>query len=49
VNHLETIFVGILDVVVVVNAGAIGVPVIKRIVAAGLFPVFVSEVGLAAE
>src|SRR5271170_45498 len=49
VDHLETVFVGILDVVVVVNAGAVGASVVERIVAASFFPVFVSEIGLAAQ
>src|SRR5208337_960880 len=48
-ENFEPIPVRILHVVVVGNPGAVGVPVIKRIVAARLTPVFVSEVGLSAQ
>jgi len=45
VDDFETVLIGVLDVVVVGNSSAVGASVIKGIVAAGLFPVFVSEVG----
>src|SRR5260370_38782179 len=45
-DDFETVFVGILAVVVVRYPGALGAPVIERIVAAGFFLVFLGEVGL---
>src|ERR1700716_2565046 len=49
VDDFETVLVRILEIVVVGNPGALSVPVIERIVAACLFLVFVSEVGLSSE
>ena len=48
-EDFEPVLVRILDVIVVGNPGALGAPVIERIVAARLTPVFVSQVGLSAQ
>src|SRR6266851_7768793 len=49
VDDFETVLVWILEIVVVGNPGALGAPVIERIVAACLALAFVSEVGLSSE
>src|SRR5208282_4579692 len=49
VEDFETVPVGILDIVAVGNARALGASVIQRIVATLLAAVFVGEVGLTAE
>jgi len=46
VDDFETVLVRILEIVVVGNPGALGAPVIERIVAAGLTLAFIGEVGL---
>ena len=48
-QDFETVFIGIFDVVVVGKAGAVGTPVIERVVASGLHAVLEREIGLAAE
>ena len=49
VDDFETVLVRILEIVVVGNPGALGAPVIERIVAAGLTLAFVGEVGLSSQ
>jgi hypothetical protein len=48
-ENLETVLVGILDIVVIGKAGAVGAAMVQRIIAAGLTAVGVSEVRMAAE